>query len=216
MLPAMPPAAFALVIAGGLWLALWRTRVRLLGLAPLAAGIVWSAITPAADLLVTGDGKHLLLRESDGRLALLRPRAGDFVRSSLAEVSGAEATAPLAMDDMPSARCNEDLCGARLERGGREWLLLATRSPYRIEIGKFVHACRQADIIVSDRRLPRTCEPRWLKADAPFLRRSGGLAIDLERGRVTSVADAEGYHPWAVARRAKSLSAPYGFVRAKP
>ena len=37
--PAIPTAAFALMMVGGLWLALWQTRWRLLGLAPVAGGI---------------------------------------------------------------------------------------------------------------------------------------------------------------------------------
>ncbi|HEY9284512.1 MAG TPA: hypothetical protein VIP46_13730, partial [Pyrinomonadaceae bacterium] len=57
------------------------------------------------------------------------------------------------------------------------------------------HACAQADIVVSDRRLPRTCVPRWLKADRAFLAGTGGLAITLgERPRVVTVRDRVGSH----------------------
>ena len=90
LLPAMPPAAFALIVAGGLWICLWRTKWRRYGLIPVALGALWAMLTPAPDLLVTGDGRHLVLRTEDGRLALLRPRAGDYVRDTLAELSGAE------------------------------------------------------------------------------------------------------------------------------
>ena len=38
MLPAMPGGAYGLMIAGGLWFALWRTRVRLAGIVPFAVG----------------------------------------------------------------------------------------------------------------------------------------------------------------------------------
>jgi competence protein ComEC len=47
------------MIAGGLWLAMWNGRVRLLGLVPIALGAVGAAMAPSPDLLVTGDGKHL-------------------------------------------------------------------------------------------------------------------------------------------------------------
>ncbi|PXA88678.1 competence protein ComEC, partial [Nostoc sp. 3335mG] len=52
-LPAMPDGAFALMVVGGLWIALWRTRIRRLGMVPLAIGAVWAWLTPAPDLLVT-------------------------------------------------------------------------------------------------------------------------------------------------------------------
>ena len=107
----MPPAAFALIVAGGLWICLWRTRWRLCGLAPVAAGALWALATPAPDLLVTGDGRHLVLRTGDGRLALLRPKAGDYVRDTLAELSGAEPDY-LELERLPTAACSPDLCAA--------------------------------------------------------------------------------------------------------
>ncbi|HVJ00997.1 MAG TPA: ComEC/Rec2 family competence protein, partial [Sphingomonas sp.] len=88
-LPAMPAGAYAAMLGGGLWIALWRTPVRWAGTLPLAAGLVWALLTPAPDLLVTGDGRHLAIRTRDGGFALLRERAGDYVRSMLGENSGA-------------------------------------------------------------------------------------------------------------------------------
>lgn len=196
-LPSMPPSAFGLMIAGGLWIALWRTRVRRLGLFPLVAGAAWALATPAPDLLVTGDGRHVALRGEGGGLALLRPRAGDYVRDMLGEAAGVEGEAA-AIDDWPDARCGADLCRATIRRDGRAWTLLATRSPYFVDIPAMNRACAAADIVVSDRRLPRSCRPRWLKADRPFLARTGGLAIDFESGVVRTVADSRRGKPWAI------------------
>ena len=202
MLPAMPRGAFALMVGGGVWLALWRTRARLLGLLPFAAGMAWAAATAPADLLVSGDGRHLLLREESGRLALLRQRTGDYARSTLAEVMGADGAAPIAIDGLAGVRCGADACVARVHRGDRSWTILATRSPYRLDWAALGRSCAASDIVVSDRRLPRGCTPRWLRADAPLLRRIGGLAIDLRAGIVRSVADEQGTHPWAAALHA--------------
>ncbi len=54
--PSMPLGAFLSMIAGGLWLALWSTRVRWVGVLPIVVGAVWAALTPPPDLLVTGTG----------------------------------------------------------------------------------------------------------------------------------------------------------------
>jgi len=195
-LPAMPDGAFALMVAGGLWLALWRTRIRRLGLVAILLGGGCALATPAPDLLVTGDGRHLAVVGADGRIALLRPRAGDYVRAMLNEGAGTLAEAG-DLDSLPGARCGPDLCAAEIVRGGRRWRLLATRSPYLVDIGAMKAACAAADIVVSDRRLPRSCRPRWLKADRAMLRETGGLAIDLGAGTVATVAGKVGRHPWA-------------------
>nr|WP_308733528.1 hypothetical protein [Sphingomonas sp. KC8] len=148
-------------------------------------------------MLITGDGRHIALRSQAGGLALLRPRAGDYVRDMLGEAAGVEGEA-IAIDDWPGARCGADLCRATIRRDGRAWTLLATRSPYFVDIPAMNRACAAADIVVSDRRLPRSCRPRWLKADRPFLARTGGLAIDLASGTVRTVADTRRGKPWAV------------------
>jgi len=88
-----------------------------------------------------------------------------------------------------------------VERGGRSWQLLATRSSTRIDWLPLVRACAKADIVVSDRWLPRHCNPRWLKLDRK-LGQTGGLAIYLKDDpRVVIVADRVGAHPWADSRR---------------
>jgi len=197
MLPAMPVGAFALLVAGGLWICLWRTRIRRWGLAAAALGALWALATPVSDLLVTGDGRHLALRTGAGDLAILRGRAGDYVRSLLSESAGEEDVFT-ELQDVPSAACSEDLCVADLVRGGRRWRLLATRSSHYVEIAAFNRACAEADIVVSDRHLPRSCTPRWLKADRQLLARTGGLAVRLGAGgSVETVAAGTGRHPWA-------------------
>jgi competence protein ComEC len=201
LLPAMAPAAFALMIAGGLWICLWRTRLRLWGLVPLALGALSALATPAPDLIVTGDGRHLALRTPDGALALLRPRAGAYVRDTLAEASGAEPDF-LDLESLPAAACSEDSCVATIDRGGRRWRILATRSPVPLAWDQMIRACAAADIVVSNQTLPGACAPRWLRADLPFLRRTGGLAITLgDPPSVATVAEREGQHPWALPAR---------------
>jgi competence protein ComEC len=198
MLPSMPTWAFVAMVAGGVWICLWSSRVRLLGIAPFAIGAIAAALAPAPDLLVTNDGMHLAVVSADGRPAILRDRAGDFVQQLLAESSGYDGD-PEFLSDVPFADCSNDACVAEVERGGRRWRVLATRSSYPIGWADLTRACAQADIAVSDRRLPRGCSPKWLKLDRPVLRGTGGVAIYLGRNpRIETVADQVGHHPWAV------------------
>ncbi len=193
-LPAMPGSAFALMVAGGLWIALWRTGMRRLGILPLVAGAIWALVTPAPDLLVTSDGRHLALRTDDGGMAILRDRAGDYVRSTLGEGGGVEGDLP-PLSEHPGVTCSPDLCIATRATGGRRWTILATRSGYSVPWSELVAACARADIAVSDRRLPDGCRPRWLKLDRTKLARTGGVAVSLARGTVVTVKG-NGRHPW--------------------
>ena len=194
-IPAMTTGAFALMMAGMTWLALWRTPVRWWGCAAICGGAIWALATPAPDLLVTGDGRHVALRTADGGLTLLRDRTGDYARATLGENSGVLAEAGLMSDD-PGARCSRDICVTDRIVAGRHWRIAATRSAYPMPIDAFIAACRRADIMISDRRLPRTCTPRWLKLDKPMLARTGGVAIALSRAAVTTVDDPDDHHPW--------------------
>jgi competence protein ComEC len=196
----MPGWAFGLVVAGGLWLCLWTSRMRLLGLLPLAIGAAAAVAAPVPQVLVTGDGTHLAVVESGGTPRILRNRSGDFIRRVFAETSGFDGE-PQVLEDAPFAACSHDTCVANVRSGGRNWRVLATRSTAWLEWRDLVKACAQADIVVSDRWLPRGCTPKWLRLDRESLGRTGGLAIYLgDTPRVVTVAEIVGEHPWATNR----------------
>ena len=198
MLPSMPIWAFALMVAGGLWLCLWTTRPRLLGLVPFAIGAAAASLSPTPDLLVTGDGRHLAVVASDGRPMMLRERSGDFMRDLISEAAGFDEE-PGLLGAAPFGSCSRDSCVAVVQRDGREYRLLATRSTTRIDWQSLVQACAQADIAVSDRWLPRSCSPRWLKLDRKVLEQTGGVALYLDgKPRVETVSEQLAGHPWAM------------------
>ena len=201
MLPSMPGWSFGLMVAGGLWLCLWQTRLRLLGIAPFFAGALGAALSPAPDLLLTGDGRHLAIVGDGGTPYMLRDRAGDYIRDLLAEASGFDGD-PVELGSRPFSVCSNDACVALIPKAGSEWRLLATRSSNRVDWSRLTQACAAADIAVSDRWLPRSCSPRWLKLDRQALARTGGLAIYLGgQPRIDSVSNRVGAHPWADAAR---------------
>jgi len=196
LLPSMPLWAFAAMVIGGVWLCLWSTRLRVLGLVPIAIGGVGAALTGPPDLLVTGDGVHLAVIER-GVPLILRERTGDYVRHLVAEASGFDGD-PAYLGSTRYSSCSHDACVASLRKGRVGWRLLATRSATWIDWTTITRACAEADIVVSDRRLPRGCTPRWLKLDSAALRKTGGLAIYLGASpRVETVAERVGDHPWA-------------------
>ena len=200
LLPSIPVGAYALLIGGGLWGMLWRHKARFWGLVPMGLAIALIVLHPRPDLLITGDGRHLAVRDDAGRWAILRPKAGEFVRQSLAERAAHQGELE-GLEGAHKARCSPDACLIPLQRDGRSWRILALRSRHLIRWQTLVAACAQADIVVSARRLPRACRPLWLKIDPDLLRQTGGLAITLAPIRVEMVHPANEEHPWAVAAR---------------
>ena len=157
--------------------------------------MLWAFSIAPPDLLVTGDGRHVAVRLDDGSYVLLRDRAGDYMRDQLAEAAGIDGELG-ALADAAGTRCSPDFCVWRVERGGRTWTIMATRSGYRTDWAPLVAACARSDIVIADRWLPRGCTPRWLKADRKFLEATGGLAIALDPPGLDMVASSARGKPW--------------------
>jgi competence protein ComEC len=195
-LPAMGLEQVLLFVGGGLWLALWRGRVRLLGLVPALLGTALLMSLRPPDVLVSGDGRHVGITGEAGRdLLVLRDSRSDFTRDNLRESAAMQGELRV-LDEWPGAHCNAEFCAIRLHRGGRDWQLLIGRGRDYVPERALASACARADIVIADRWLPASCRPRWLKADRRLLTRSGGLAIDLSSGKVRTVAESQGEHGW--------------------
>jgi competence protein ComEC len=196
LMPQMGLGTFALFVGGGLWLALWRGKARLWGLAPAALATGLMLATPAPDLLIAGDGRNVGIVADDGTLLMLRDSRSDFTRDNLKELAGVAAD-PIPMANWPGAECNPDLCALTLHRAGRDWRLLMSRSDYPIDAKQLAAACARADVVISDRWLPRTCIPRVLKADGKMLGQTGGLSVMLKSPpRIETVTSSQGEHGW--------------------
>lgn len=197
-LPASDDAVFALTMVAILWMMLWRGRVRWLGAPVALGGLLMSLSAPPPDLLVTADGRHVAIRTESG-MALLRERAGDYVRTMLAETAGYEGDFT-GLAALEGARCSPDLCMAELPvAGGAPMRLLVTRSSLLVPWREMVEACARADLVIADRRLPDGCTPRWARLDRPVLATIGGARIDLARRRITGGRDPADRHPWVAA-----------------
>jgi competence protein ComEC len=194
LMPQMSGTAFALFVTGGLWLALWRGRSRFLGLLPVAVATMLLLATPVPDVLISGDGRHVGITGGK-RLLVLRETKSDFTRENLLELAGVTGE-PLALAEWPGARCSREFCVVAIERAGRTWRMLMSRSRQVVAERALAAACERADIVVSERWLPQSCRPRWLKADGRMLAETGGLAIVLDGPRVSRVADSQGEHGW--------------------
>lgn len=195
-LPAMGEGRFVLFVAGALWLALWRGRVRLLGLIPAAVAALSLFFLRPPDLLISGDGRHIgITGAAEGKLLVLRDGRSSYAKDNLSEIAGMSGET-MTLDDWPGANCNPDYCTLVLERGGRKWRFLIARGMHAVPERSLAAACDVSDIVVAGRWLPQSCKPQWLKADRTMLGKSGGLTVDLGKGQYVSVAQGQGQHGW--------------------
>lgn len=196
LIPQVSGLAFALFVSGGLWLALWRGYARLWGFLPAAIATAMVFGTQIPDILISSDGRHVGITGEDDSLMVLRDTRSDYTRDNLLELAGVEGeTVPI--ENWPGAKCSPDFCVVSIQRGARNWDILMSRSRNIVGERALAAACERADIVISDRWLPRSCSPRWLKADNRMLSQTGGLSIVLdEEPQIRSVADTQGQHGW--------------------
>ncbi|MFZ1741953.1 MAG: ComEC/Rec2 family competence protein [Pontixanthobacter sp.] len=195
LLPDMGSGLFAMFVAGGLWLAMWQGRGRLWGLALSLVAAISLVLKPAPDLLISGDGRHVGIAGESDELIVLRESRSDYARDNLLELAGMDGT-PIALADWPGADCNRDFCVVTLTRSDKPWHVLLARGRDRVDERSLAAACDRADIVVADRYLPRSCRPKWLKADRNLLDTTGGLSINLANADIDTVADSMGEHGW--------------------
>ena len=192
-IPAIPTYAFVLMVVGGLWFALWGTRWRLLGVAPIALGVMLAPTGSRPDVLI-GRGVGLVaVRGDDGKLSALAGRGSTFELSRWLEHDG---------DGRPAAevgkgtafRCDGQGCTAQVK--GVRLAVAASASALRDD-------CVAAFILVLKFPKPRGCASPAPVIDIVDVRARGAhaLAIDNGRVRVETVAGARGERPWAQGAR---------------
>lgn len=195
LVPHIGLSTLLVFLAGALWIALWRGRARMWGFLPVLVGTALLVSTPTPDILVTRDGRDIGVVDERGLVHVLRQSDGSYAQDNIVELVGTKAQ-PMLVTDWSDARCSTDFCSLPVEQGEKTWHVLVARTRNRLDERQLAAACERADIVIADRWLPRSCSPKWLKADGRFLAGSGGLAIYLEDEKLVKVSDTQGNHGW--------------------
>ena len=181
----------ALVALGIAWTGLWRSRVRLAGVALVLAGLASPGLAPPPDMLVSADARLIGLRTGAGVFVQARSGNSAFTRDSWQQMWDGGPLLPL--PEGTPAVCSETACW--VQAAGQAALLL--RSPID-PTADLAAACGMA-VVVAAEPLRLHCRPRVPVVDRFSVWREGAHAIWLTVGgaRVVSELSWRGVRPWA-------------------
>ena len=180
--PPLPAIGLGVFSFGLAWLGLWRTRWRLLGLAPMLAGLLSPLVARPPDLLVSNDARLIAWRSDTGYWLQAGPGASKYVREEWENHLGAGPFRPIG-DGQPEE------CGAAQCRRGPVVLLRGTEK---------TADCAGVGLLVSAEPARGVCADGAGLLDRFTVWRDGAHSVWIEDGRAVVVSDRgyRGNRPW--------------------
>ncbi|WP_406858253.1 ComEC/Rec2 family competence protein [Alsobacter sp. KACC 23698] len=180
--------AVLLLTASLLWLTLWRTALRWLGVPLGLAGVLLAAQSRAPDVVMARDGRALAVRGPEGRMVIVGRQAGSFVTEQWLRADGdARNTGDLSLG--AGASCDPLGCVVRMADGKALSQVLSAAA--------FAEDCDRAAIIVTPLAAPAWCD-RPLVLDRTRLAALGAVALvrEGEGLRIESERSPQRDRPW--------------------
>lgn len=193
--PAIPALAFALLVLGGLWLALWQTQLRLAGIGFAVAGVAMAPLLPRPDLFIARNGALVAARGADGLLSALPARQSKFELERWLEYDG-DARSAEEVEKAAGFTCDGIGCVSEI----KGLVLSVARHPAAV-----AEDCATARILVLSVPRPKGCDGPDVVIDFFDVWRDGShtLFIDNREGAagpsivIDTVAAHRGDRPWA-------------------
>jgi len=188
ILPQISGQALVLIVLGGLWLCLWHTRARALGLVIAAAGLALAPQAERPDVLIERDGGTAARRSSAGSLVFPPATAASYSVDNWLLADGDERAAEAVTDDSVF-RCDSLGCIGVVK--GKTVALI--RHPGALE-----EDCRLADIVIAPFTIGKKCRAARVIVDRRMLKAQGAHALYIEglSIRTETVAASRGRRPW--------------------
>jgi competence protein ComEC len=185
----VPSPAILFFSAGLVWLCLWRSRVRLAGIAFMLAGLLAYEAGRPPNLLVSPDAKLIALYQSGQVFLLRQKKAPAYAVQQWAPVwGGAPFTGFGPSQPAPGAACNASACRFPSPAG-----------PLLVLFGPPAATCAPAALVVSPVPLRGACDaPGRIVIDRFTVWREGAIAAWITpRGILRRTdRDAQGNRPW--------------------
>lgn len=204
---AIPELAFVLMLIGGLWFLLWQTRMRLLGVAVVGAGLLAAPWLPRPDVLIGQKGLLVAVRDAAGKLEAMPGKGSKYDLDRWLEYDGDSRTAG---DVRSSDGFSCDAVGCIAHVNGAT--VAVARHPAAV-----ADDCLNADVLVLDTPKPGDCAVPRTVVDVFDRWRNGAYALYVDRSddspephiRVETVSAHRGERPWsAMPERQAALPKP--------
>lgn len=189
LIPQIPLGAQILCVVGMLWIALWKTSLRLWGVIPLASSIFWAGLSPRPSIFIPYDQDMVGFLESDNSTAKVTTlQRGRFARKTwmqLMAISSLEKVSPTLLVSSTVTRPTQIYDFTKGE------ITLRIQQTKR-EVGK---KKKRYTITVEQRLSGKS--PRVLLEPQEF-RKKGGCFIWVHKNKVSvkTVQETVGYRPW--------------------
>lgn len=185
-----PTYAFAMMLAGGLWLCVWQRRWRLLGIVPVMLGIMLALLAPRPDIMIAPEFANCAVRLDDDSWLTRQGGEKNFVIKQWQQQAGAAEFVNLAeAPETEQMRC--DALGCLYQAKGQNVL-------FAQDAAALSEDCGMADLIIT----PMWQQPcaqgktvdgarlKWRGATSVTLRSDGAPVIHSVRARW-------GARPWS-------------------
>ena len=189
--PAPQDWGVALIVAGGLWLAIWQRSWRVAGVPVIVFGLASSLFAARPDILISPEGQLVATRSADGTLAVSSARRGRFIAKVWREGEAQRRPRFWRSDRLSRVRCDALGCIYRLD--GR---LVA----FPADPAALAEDCGRAFMIVAEFAVRRRCPAvRWAIGRQALVR-NGSHAIRVSGGQILirTDRDVRGDRPWVV------------------
>ncbi len=160
--------ALLLMTLGLVWLTLWQSAIRWLGIVFAVAGLALAVRAPQPDLVTDPRGQALAYRGEDGRLHALAPRGDAFAVAQWLAGDADPRTAERRGAPL-DGRCDRLGCVGRLHDGRRIALVLDRRA--------LAEDCARAAIVVTRLAVGDACPGPALVMDQAFFAASGAARV---------------------------------------
>jgi competence protein ComEC len=165
---AAPVGSLILLVAGFLWLTLWRAPWRLAGLVPIIAAVPLGLSAPRPDILVAESGKTIAVRGADGRLQIAGGKGASFEVETWLRADADPRDAKTG-DLTGAIACDPSGCIGALADGSKVALVLKPEA--------FAEDCIRAAVVVSRFEAPAGCAAEAVVVDRDRLARTGAVAL---------------------------------------
>jgi competence protein ComEC len=205
VLPQISGTALVVMVLRLLWLCLWQTRTRALGLVIAAFGLALAPPSSRPDILIDRDGETAALRSDGGNLIFPPATAASYSVDNWLLADGDSRDASEASSDNAASALRCDLLGCIGTVKGK--IVAPIRHPAALE-----EDCRIADTVVAPFTVGKKCRAARVIVDRRMLKEGGAHARYIEglSIRTVSVPSAQGHRPWVpqhdVVRNAPQLA----------